>query len=264
MLGWAILYPRQSDNRRIGRSEGILKMTTRVQVEDNLEKVSTGSAEIDRRLGGGIPHRTLMLVEGQPAAGKSTLSQQLLWGALKSGQDASIYITEQTVQSFLRQMDSLGLSVTDYFLLDQLRIYPVGIEEDVADTRKSFSLLTQHIAEQASSRVVVVDSLTTLGGQSSGDEIIDFFSRCKAMCDGGKVIIATVHTEAFGINVHTQIRSISDAYLSLQVQVSGSQLVKTIQVAKIRGAESVTGGIIGFEVEPGLGLRIIPLSRAKA
>ena len=80
MLGWAILYPRQSDNRRIGRSEGILKMTTRVQVEDNLEKVSTGSAEIDRRLGGGIPHRTLMLVEGQPAAGKSTLSQQLLWG----------------------------------------------------------------------------------------------------------------------------------------------------------------------------------------
>ena len=67
-------------------------MTTRVQVEDNLEKVSTGSAEIDRRLGGGIPHRTLMLVEGQPAAGKSTLSQQLLWGALKSGQDASIYI----------------------------------------------------------------------------------------------------------------------------------------------------------------------------
>ena len=40
--------------------------------------------------------------------------------------------------------------------------------------------------------------------------------------------------------------------------------MKTIQVAKIRGAESVTGGIIGFEVEPGLGLRIIPLSRAKA
>ena len=75
---------------------------------------------------------------------------------------------------FSWQMDSLGLSVTDYFLLDQLRIYPVGIEEDVADTRKSFSLLTQHIAEQASSRVVDVDSLPPLGGQSSGDEIIDF------------------------------------------------------------------------------------------
>jgi len=73
-----------------------------------------------------------------------------------------------------------------------------------------------------------------------------------------------VHTEAFGSNVHTQIRSISDAYLKLEVRASGSQLVKTIQVAKIRGAQSITGSIIGFEVEPGFGLRIIPLSRAKA
>jgi len=205
-----------------------------------------------------------MLVEGDPAAGKSTLSQQLLWGALKSGQDASIYITEQTVQSFLRQMDSLGLDVTDYFLLNQLRIFPVNISDDTEESQLSFSLMVEHISEQVASRVVVVDSLTTLGGQATGDEIIDFFSRCKAMCDAGKVIITTVHSEAFGDNVHTQIRSISDAYLRLQVRVSGSQLVKTIQVAKIRGAESATGSIIGFEVEPGLGLRIIPLSRAKA
>ena len=218
-------------------------MTSNLSTEA-ITKVSTGSTEIDRRLGGGIPYRTLMLVEGEPAAGKSTLSQQLLWGALKSGQDATIYITEQTVQSFLRQMDSLGLDVTDYFLLNQLRIFPVNISEDSGESHLSFSLMVEHIA--------------------TGDEIIDFFSRCKAMCDAGKVIITTVHAEAFGDNVHTQIRSISDAYLRLQVRASGSQLVKTIQVAKIRGAESATGSIIGFEVEPGLGLRIIPLSRAKA
>ena len=238
-------------------------MTSNLSTEA-ITKVSTGSTEIDRRLGGGIPYRTLMLVEGEPAAGKSTLSQQLLWGALKSGQDATIYITEQTVQSFLRQMDSLGLDVTDYFLLNQLRIFPVNISEDSGESHLSFSLMVEHIAEQVASRVVVIDSLTTLGGQATGDEIIDFFSRCKAMCDAGKVIINTVHAEAFGDNVHTQIRSISDAYLRLQVRASGSQLVKTIQVAKIRGAESATGSIIGFEVEPGLGLRIIPLSRAKA
>ena len=238
-------------------------MTSNLSTEA-ITKVSTGSTEIDRRLGGGIPYRTLMLVEGEPAAGKSTLSQQLLWGALKSGQDATIYITEQTVQSFLRQMDSLGLDVTDYFLLNQLRIFPVNISEDSGESHLSFSLMVDHIAEQVASRVVVIDSLTTLGGQATGDEIIDFFSRCKAMCDAGKVIITTVHAEAFGDNVHTQIRSISDAYLRLQVRASGSQLVKTIQVAKIRGAESATGSIIGFEVEPGLGLRIIPLSRAKA
>jgi len=247
----------------VDKSEIIPSMTSNANVQET-NTVSTGSTEIDRRLGGGIPYRTLMLVEGEPAAGKSTLSQQLLWGALKSGQDATIYITEQTVQSFLRQMDSLGLDVTDYFLLNQLKIYPVSLSEYDNDSQLTFSMMVDHISQQDLSRVVVVDSLTTLGAQSTGEEIIDFFSRCKTMCDAGKVIITTVHAEAFGDNVHTQIRSISDAYLRLEVRASGNQLVKTIQVAKIRGAESATGSIIGFEVEPGLGLRIIPLSRAKA
>ena len=82
--------------------------------------ISTGSMEIDRKLGGGIPYGTLMLVEGESASGKSTLAQQLLWGALTSEEDAALYATEQTVQSFLRQMDSLALDVRDYFLLDHL------------------------------------------------------------------------------------------------------------------------------------------------
>ena len=124
--------------------------------------ISTGSTEIDRRLGGGIPFRTLMLVEGQPASGKSTLSQQLLWGALKSGESATIYTTEQTVQSFLRQMDSLGLSVTDYFLLDQLRVYPVALSDETTDAAVAFDELSRHITEEQASRVFVIDSLTTL------------------------------------------------------------------------------------------------------
>ena len=115
-------------------------MTSNANVQET-NTVSTGSTEIDRRLGGGIPYRTLMLVEGEPAAGKSTLSQQLLWGALKSGQDATIYITEQTVQSFLRQMDSLGLDVTDYFLLNQLKIYPVSLSEYDNDSQLTFSMI---------------------------------------------------------------------------------------------------------------------------
>jgi len=40
-------------------------------------------------------------------------------------------------------------------------------------------------------------------------------------------------------------------------------LVKTLQVAKIRGAASVTGAIVGFDVEPGWGMRVIPISKAR-
>jgi len=85
--------------------------------------ISTGSPDLDRSIGGGIPYRTLMLIEGQSAAGKSSLSQQLIWGALTAGENAALYTTEQTVQSFLRQMASLGEDVSNYFLLNHLR-YP--------------------------------------------------------------------------------------------------------------------------------------------
>jgi flagellar protein FlaH len=37
-----------------------------------------------------------------------------------------------------------------------------------------------------------------------------------------------------------------------------------LEVAKVRGAEKTTGNIISFDVEPGLGMRIIPVSSAKA
>ena len=49
---------------------------------DNADVISTGSMELDRRLGGGIPHKTLLLIEGEEASGKSTFAQQLIWGAL--------------------------------------------------------------------------------------------------------------------------------------------------------------------------------------
>ena len=69
-------------------------MTTVADRGQQSGSISTGSVEIDRRLGGGIPYSTLMLVEAQAASGKSTLAQQLVWGALTSGEDAALYTTE--------------------------------------------------------------------------------------------------------------------------------------------------------------------------
>ena len=161
-------------------------------------------------------------------------------------------------------MDSLGLSVTDYFLLDQLRVYPVALSDETTDAAVAFDELSRHITKEQASRVFVIDSLTTLVSRSGGDQIQEFFVRCKSVCDTGKVIICTVHSGAFDENVLTRVRSICDAYLQLEVRASGSQLLKTIKVAKIRGADESVGSIIGFDVEPGLGIRIIPLSRARA
>ena len=40
--------------------------------------------------------------------------------------------------------------------------------------------------------------------------------------------------------------------------------MKALEVAKIRGAEKSTGNVISFEVEPSLGMRIVPITKARA
>ena len=234
------------------------------QGSDGGEFISTGSMELDRRLGGGIPYRTLMLIEGQEASGKSTFAQQLIWGALNSGEKACVYTTEQNVQSLIRQMSSLGQDVADFFLLHELEIFPITVASDSSSPVRLFNQLSAHMATQSNARMIVIDALTTFVSHAGGDQIQDFFAGCKELCEDGQVIACTVHSSAFEEGFLMRVRSISDAYIRLQVTASGTSLVKSMEVAKIRGAELKTGNITGFEVEPGFGIRIIPLSRARA
>ena len=161
-------------------------------------------------------------------------------------------------------MESLGQDLTDYFLLNEIQVFPISASGDVTDPDAILDTLTRHIDAQTEPRMIVIDSLTTFVSRAGGDQIQNFFSELKRICMRGQVIACTVHENAFDEEYVLRVRSICDAYLRLQVSASGTNLIKTLEVAKIRGAELRTGNITGFEVEPGLGIRIIPVSRAQA
>jgi len=72
-----------------------------------------------------------------------------------------------------------------------------------------------------------------------------------------------LHSDAVEAEFINPIRAMCDADLQLCSEQDGQRLVKTLQVAKIRGAASVTGAIVGFDVEPGWGMRVIPISKAR-
>ncbi|MFP3975421.1 MAG: ATPase domain-containing protein, partial [Dehalococcoidia bacterium] len=85
--------------------------------EDAKKIISTGVGEIDRKLGGGIPPGSFILVEGQSGAGKSVLCQQIMWGSVNEGHTVALFTTENTVRSLLSQMESLNLDVLPYLLM---------------------------------------------------------------------------------------------------------------------------------------------------
>jgi flagellar protein FlaH len=234
------------------------------QSEPVRKLVTTGNIEIDKKIGGGLPPRSLTLVEGQSDAGKSVLVQQFVWGSLQSSLRVAMYTTENTTASLMRQMTSLSLGIDDFFLMGRINVFPVPNTFSSEKSNQLYRLLLNHIERMPQVDLVVVDSLTAFVTHASEADTLDFFSRAKDLCDGGRSLIVTMHSYASNEQLLTRLRSICDAHMRLRVEEVGTQLVKVLEVAKVRGADKSTGNIVSFDVEPNIGMRIIPIAKAKA
>ncbi|WP_119070147.1 ATPase domain-containing protein [Aggregatilinea lenta] len=223
--------------------------------------ISSGNEELDSKMGGGLPVNSLVLIEGGSGSGKSVLSQQIVWGSLQDGFSAAVFTSENTVKSLVKQMQSIDLDVLDHLLLGVLRIYPIELSSlgDLAPTA-----LLQAMQHEKSRDVIVIDSFTSAIIRSTNNKhTMRFFEGCKRLSAEGVTVIIVLHSDAIDPEHINSIRSMCDAHLQLRSEQDGQRLVKLLQVAKIRGAASSTGAIVGFEVEPGWGMRVIPISKAR-
>jgi flagellar protein FlaH len=232
-----------------------------VSPEDQETKlISTGNHDLDSKIGGGVPIGSLTLIEGDSGAGKSVLSQQMMHGCLTEGNKLSLFTSENTVKSFVKQMRSLNLEVLDYLLLDQLRVFQI---ETARLGQAAPGTLMEAIKQEKGRQMIFLDSLTSSIPQSSDKEVLGFFESCKRLCGNNKTVIIVVHSHGVTRELLTRIRSLCDAHLRLRTEEAGNKLVKTLEATKVRGAEQATGNIISFEVEPGWGIRVIPLNKVK-
>jgi flagellar protein FlaH len=233
--------------------------------EDEKQRLITaGVMDIDKRLGGGLPPASLTLVEGDPAAGKSVVIQQLSFGALKEGFSAAVFLSDSSSRQFLEQMDSLGMSTTDYYLLRRLSLYRTNLRVERERAEYILQRLLKHIEECDTRDLFVVDSITPLLFQFDEHYILSFLARCKDLADLGRTIIVTLHSYAINESLRLRADSIVDAHLRLRIEELGKQLVRTLEVAKIRGAVKTADNSVSFTVEAGLGLKSVPISKTKA
>ncbi len=226
--------------------------------------ISTGNSELDKKIGGGIPEGSLTLIEGQSEAGKSVLTQQLVWGALQNGKRVAYYSTENTTRSLMRQMSSLSLDITDFFILGRINVYPIVSAPNEEEARRMLQAVLRHMAVMTDRDILAFDSLSVFVSNIPEQDTLTFFTAVKNFCDEDKTLLLTMHSYAFSEPMFVRLRSICDAYLRLRVREMGTQLLKELEVAKIRGADRSTGNVIAFDVEPSIGMRIIPITKAKA
>lgn len=231
--------------------------------------ITSGNMELDAKMGGGIPVGALTLVEGPSASGKSVLVQQLTWGALQDGRQVVLFTSENTVKSLVRQMQSINLDVLDFLLLRKLRVFPMQLarlRERALPTL--LSILQEytwvHKNGKKNCDLIVVDSWSSaLTPALSDADILGYFEAGQIICSRGTTIINVMHTNKVSDQLADSIRSMSDAHFRLRSEQDGQRMVKTLEVAKVRGAGGSTGNIVGFDVEPGWGMRVIPISKAR-
>jgi archaeal flagellar protein FlaH len=227
--------------------------------------LSTGNTEIDKKIADGLPLESLTLIEGENDCGKSVLTQQIIWGAMKQGLNVDLFTTENTTKTFLSQMESMSLDISDYFAWGYLRIYPlhmVGFQWGKEEMDGVLQRVIDYI-KSSKAQVVVIDSLTMFTEYTTSEAVLTFFTSCKNLVDYGKTILITLHTYAYEEDTLIRIRSICDAHLVMKKTQLGNKYVMLMEVVKVRGARRTTGNIVSFEVHPGYGMKIIPISMAK-
>ena len=173
----------------------------------------------------------------------------------------ALFTSENTVSSLITQMQKLDLDILDFLLVGRCRIYPMALARLGAQAPAA---LLQAISQERSRTLIIIDSLTPAVIHAPDEALIlRFFEECKRLCATGTSIIVTLHAQGVNEDMLSPIRSMCDADLRLRAEQDGQRVVKTLEVSKVRGAASVTGAIVGFDVEPGWGMRVIPISKAR-
>lgn len=238
--------------------------------------LSTNNRELDNAFGGGLPIPSLVLVEGGNDSGKTVIVQQFLYGAIHSGLDATVLTTENTTRSLLSQMKHLHLDLDRAFIEGKLRIIPIHVKNIVwTEYRlsKLLATLTSFI-EKNKSKLFLIDSLTYMFAEAGIDDILTFFSCLKKLTEPNdpqvaqpKTVIGTLHSDFHGDESEellVRIRALCDAHIKLSKEVASGQIMRRIEVAKLKGSQLMTNKITSFEIHPAFGVRVVPTSEALA
>ena len=98
------------------------------------ENFRLGNNILDNEMGGGIPLGAVALIEGTSASGKSVLCQHYTYAALSSRSQVAYFTFENSEESLVNQMKSIGLDVVKNIQTGTLRILPMDEAYEPAET----------------------------------------------------------------------------------------------------------------------------------
>jgi circadian clock protein KaiC len=120
------------------------------------ELLSSGVAELDSLMGGGIECGTSTLIAGAAGAGKSTLAAQFAATAVAHGKRAAMFLFDESVNTLLQRTDGLGIALREAYESGQLLLQPIDPAEM---SPGQFAHTVVDAVRQHKASLIVIDSL---------------------------------------------------------------------------------------------------------
>jgi flagellar protein FlaH len=222
--------------------------------------VKTGNEELDRRISG-VPHPSSIIIEGEHGVGKTVFAGQIAYGFLQSGLKVVFVTTEALSYDLIVKLRGVKIHLVDTFLEGRLRVVPVNVKRFSWLSRQAEGLLTRLLEYVRGVAVdcIIVDSLSVMATYVGERVLLDFLRSLRQLQDRGRTVVLTVHPPTFDEALLTEVRSMVDVYFRIKSVSIGGRRLKSLERIKNTGG-FVGSDIVSFDVDPALGLRVVPLS----
>jgi circadian clock protein KaiC len=202
-------------------------------------RLSTGIAQLDAMLGGGVREGDSVLVAGPSGTGKSALATQFIAEGLRHGEPGIMAIFEERPEGYAQRADTFGLKLAaaeHKKTLEILYLRPLDLSVD----ETMFAILDA--IKRVGAKRLVIDSLVgfemALAPGFRADFRESLYRMIGALTGAGITILSTVEVEDNFTSLqfsHYAISFLTDDIIRLRYVEIDGQLRKTMVVIKMRG-----------------------------
>lgn len=134
------------------------------------EAISSGVADLDALLHGGLERGTVTLITGPIGVGKTTVGLHFLEEAARRGERSVVYLFEECVDTVMHRCKSIGISTERMVEAAQLSLVPV---EPLRLTAEEFASRVRKEVENHQARIVMLDSVAGYRLAVQGDQLVN-------------------------------------------------------------------------------------------
>lgn len=205
------------------------------RVEFDADVVSSGVPELDALVGGGLDRGTSTLLIGPSGSGKSSLSLQFVYAALRRGEPVLMLVFDEVRSVFLRRAHGMGfdlLPFIDQGLLHLRQIDPAEL------TPGELTACVRDSVESKGVRVVVLDSLSGYLNAMPEEhfmmlqmhEVLSYLNQQGIVT----ILILAQHGMVGHMASPVDLTYLSDSVIMLRFFESGGKLRRALSVLKKR------------------------------